>query len=61
MQDENDTFISSPNQALKTTMYTSILFAVSVITGLKKKNDYMLIFDVPTSSFAPQKENDFIY
>jgi DNA sulfur modification protein DndD len=59
LQDKNDVFISSPNQALKTTMYMSVLFAVSDLTALKKDNDYPLIFDAPTSSFSPQKESDF--
>jgi DNA sulfur modification protein DndD len=57
--DKNDTFVASPNQALKTTMYMSVLFAVSELTTLKRENDYPLIFDAPTSSFAPQKESDF--
>lgn len=59
LQDKNDILISSPNQALKTTMYMSVLFAVSDLTALKRENDYPLIFDAPTSSFSPQKENDF--
>jgi len=59
LQDKNDTFISSPNQALKTTMYMSVLFAVSDLTALKRENDYPLLFDAPTSSFSPQKESDF--
>ena len=59
LQDTNDSFIASPNQALKTTMYMSVLFAVSELTTLKRENDYPLIFDAPTSSFAPQKESDF--
>jgi DNA sulfur modification protein DndD len=59
LQDKNDSFVVSPNQALKTTMYMSVLFAVSELTTLKRENDYPLIFDAPTSSFAPQKESDF--
>jgi DNA sulfur modification protein DndD len=59
LQDRNDSFISSPNQALRTTMYMSVLFAVSELTAIKRENDYPLIFDAPTSSFAPQKESDF--
>ncbi len=59
LQDRNDTLISSPNQALKTTMYMAVLFAVSDLTALKRENDYPLIFDAPTSSFSPQKESDF--
>lgn len=59
LQDMNDTFVANPNQALKTTMYMSVLFAVSELTTIKRENDYPLIFDAPTSSFAPQKESDF--
>lgn len=59
LQDQNDRLITSPNQALKTTMYMSVLFAVSDLTALKRENDYPLIFDAPTSSFSPQKESDF--
>lgn len=59
LKDKNDVSIYSPNQALKTTMYMSVLFAVSDLTGLKRDNDYPLIFDAPTSSFSPQKESDF--
>lgn len=59
LEDSNGTHISSPNQALKTTMYMSVLFAVSDLTSLKRDNDLPLIFDAPTSSFSPQKESDF--
>ncbi len=59
LQDKNNVPITNPNQALKTTMYMSVLFAVSELTAIKRENDYPLIFDAPTSSFAPQKENDF--
>jgi DNA sulfur modification protein DndD len=59
LQDQNDFFVTSPNQALKTTMYMSVLFAVSDLTALRRENDYPLIFDAPTSSFSPQKEGDF--
>ena len=57
--DKNDIFVANPNQALKTTMYMSVLFAISELTTIKRENDYPLIFDAPTSSFAPQKESDF--
>jgi DNA sulfur modification protein DndD len=59
LQDKNDTFVANPNQALKTTMFMSVLFAISELTTIKRENDYPLIFDAPTSSFAPQKESDF--
>jgi DNA sulfur modification protein DndD len=59
LQDKNDIFVSNPNQALKTTMFMSVLFAISELTTIKRENDYPLIFDAPTSSFAPQIESDF--
>lgn len=55
----NDTIIAKPNQALKTTMYMSVLFAISNITTLKREEDYPLIFDAPTSSFGDVKEDVF--
>jgi len=59
LEDRNKTFVASPNQALETTMYMSVLFAISELTTIRRDNDYPLIFDAPTSSFAPQKESDF--
>jgi DNA sulfur modification protein DndD len=59
LQDKNDVFVTNPNQALKTTMYMSVLFAISELTTIRRENDYPLIFDAPTSSFAPQIEGDF--
>lgn len=55
----NNTIIAKPNQALKTTMYMSVLFAISNITTLKREEDYPLIFDAPTSSFGDIKEDVF--
>lgn len=55
----NETIIANPNQALKTTMYMSVLFAISNITTLKREEDYPLIFDAPTSSFGDIKEDVF--
>lgn len=51
--------IHNPNGALKTTMYMSVLFAVSDLTTLKRDEDYPLIFDAPTSSFGEVKEDVF--
>lgn len=56
---ENDVKIENPNGALKTTMYMSVLFAISQITTLKREQDYPLIFDAPTSSFGGFKEDTF--
>lgn len=56
---DNGTRIENPNGALKTTMYMSVLFAISQITTLKRDQDYPLIFDAPTSSFGGFKEDTF--
>lgn len=55
----NDTLITNPGGAQRTTMYMSVLFAISKITTLKRDEDYPLIFDAPTSSFGELKENVF--
>lgn len=55
----NGTYISEPNGALRTTMYMSVLFAISDLTTLKREIDYPLIFDAPTSSFESVKEDEF--
>ena len=56
---DNGIRIENPNGALKTTMYMSVLFAISQITTLKREQDYPLIFDAPTSSFGGFKEDTF--
>lgn len=55
----NGSVINDPNGALKTTMYMSVLFAISDLTSLKREEDYPLIFDAPTSSFESFKEEEF--
>lgn len=56
---KNGIRIEKPNGALKTTMYMSVLFAISQITTLKREQDYPLVFDAPTSSFGGFKEDTF--
>jgi len=56
---ENGYIISDPGGAQRTTMYMSVLFAISRITTLKREHDYPLIFDAPTSSFEVYKEDVF--
>jgi DNA sulfur modification protein DndD len=55
----NGTYICDPGGAQETTMYMSVLFAISDITTIKREEDYPLIFDAPTSSFGAFKENVF--
>ena len=56
---ETKTEIVKPNGALQTTMYMSVLFAISDLTTVKKEQDYPLIFDAPTSSFEMYREDLF--
>lgn len=56
---DNGYHISDPGGAQRTTMYMSVLFAISKITTLKREQDYPLIFDAPTSSFEVYKEDVF--
>jgi len=56
---ENGYIISDPGGAQRTTMYMSVLFAISNITTLKRDQDYPLVFDAPTSSFELYKEDVF--
>ncbi|PDP70083.1 AAA family ATPase [Tannerella forsythia] len=55
----NGTVISNPGGAQRTTMYMSVLFAISNITTRRREQDYPLIFDAPTSSFGGFKEDTF--
>lgn len=59
LRSSNGVIINNPNGALKTTMYMSVLFAISDLTTLKREIDYPLIFDAPTSSFESLKEEEF--
>jgi DNA sulfur modification protein DndD len=56
----DDTHVTSPNQALETSMHLSVLFAISELASEKKKEDYPLIFDAPTSSFGESKTASFL-
>ena len=44
----NDTIIANPGGAQKTTMYMSVLFAISNITTLKRDEDYPLPLQMPS-------------
>lgn len=59
LTDEHGTNITKPNQALLTTVYMSVLFAIAQLTAEKSESEYPLIFDAPTSSFSAQTESDF--
>lgn len=55
----NGRAITDPSGSQLTTMYMSVLFAISDLTSNKRDEDYPLIFDAPTSSFGGMKESDF--
>lgn len=56
---EDGTYVHNPSDSQKTTMYMSVLFAISDITTLKREQDYPLLFDAPTSNMGGFKENSF--
>lgn len=49
-----------PNESLETSMYISILFAISELAFETKDEYYPLIFDAPTSSFGDYKTAQFL-
>lgn len=55
----NGTEVKNPSGSQKTTMYMSVLFAISDLTTLKREENYPLIFDAATSSFGDSKEDEF--
>lgn len=59
VQNDDSHFIA-PNQALETSMHIAVLFAISELASAKKKEDYPLIFDAPTSSFGETKTATFL-
>ena len=56
----DDTHVTSPNLSLETSMHLAVLFAISELASEKKKEDYPLIFDAPTSSFGETKTSSFL-
>lgn len=57
--DNKDNRIEKPNTSLQTTMYISVLLAISELTKENRSNEYPLIFDAPTSNFDSGKDQDF--
>ncbi len=59
LQSANGRTITDPSGSQLTTMYMSVLFAISDLTSDKREENYPLIFDAPTSSFGGMKESGF--
>ena len=55
----NGAEVKNPSGSQQTTMYMSVLFAISDLTTLKREENYPLIFDAATSSFGDSKEEEF--
>jgi len=59
LQSEDGSIIHHPSGSQETTMYMSVLFAISELTSKEKKENYPLIFDAPTSTFDKFKIGSF--
>ncbi|UPQ78322.1 AAA family ATPase [Flavobacterium azooxidireducens] len=57
---QNGRPLYKPNESLETSMYISILFAISELAYETKNEYYPLIFDAPTSSFGDYKTAQFL-
>lgn len=55
----NGSQVHNPSGSQLTTMYMSVLFAISNITTLKREQDYPLIFDAPSSSLGYDKQEEY--
>jgi DNA sulfur modification protein DndD len=57
---ENGRTFHRPNTSLLTSMYISILFAISELASEVNSDKFPLIFDAPTSSFGESKTSEFL-
>lgn len=60
LQEENGRILHKPNTALETSMHISILFAISLLASEFREENFPMIFDAPTSSFAESKTAQFL-
>lgn len=51
--------VKNPSGSQETTMYMSVLFAISDLTTIRREENYPLIFDAATSSFGDAKMGEF--
>lgn len=59
LQSEDGSIIHHPSGSQETTMYMSVLFAISELTTKEKQENYPLFFDAPTSTFDTFKISSF--
>lgn len=59
LHSSDGSLIHHPSGSQETTMYMSVLFAISELTSKEKKENYPLFFDAPTSTFDVHKIGSF--
>ena len=59
LQSEDGSIIHHPSGSQETTMYMSVLFAISELTTKERQENYPLFFDAPTSTFDTFKISSF--
>ncbi|MCD4663841.1 MAG: hypothetical protein K8R68_01145 [Bacteroidales bacterium] len=60
LQEDSGRILHKPNTALETSMHISILFAISLLASEFREENFPMIFDAPTSSFAESKTAQFL-
>lgn len=59
LRSEDGSIVHHPSGSQETTMYMSVLFAISELTTKERKENYPLFFDAPTSTFDSTKIESF--
>ena len=59
LRSDDGSIVNHPSGSQETTMYMSVLFAISELTTKEKKENYPLFFDAPTSTFDTNKIESF--
>ena len=59
LRSTDGSIVHHPSGSQETTMYMSVLFAISELTTKERKENYPLFFDAPTSTFDATKVESF--
>lgn len=60
LQEDDGRIFHKPGKSLETSMYISVLFAISELASEIKEENFPLIFDAPISSFGENKTSQFL-
>lgn len=60
LQEDDGRVFHKPGKSLETSMYISVLFAISELASEIKEENFPLIFDAPISSFGENKTSQFL-